>query len=66
MDQEEFVLGLRPVNSGGQSGMVRPRLVSILVRISSEASSLVSNCMFALAVSYLSNQLSDCHTLYIC
>jgi len=66
MDQDEFVLGLRPVNSGRQSGMVRPRLVSILVRISSEASSLVSNCMFALAVSYLSNQLSDYHTLYIC
>ena len=31
MDQDEFVLGLRPVYSGGQSGMVRPRLVIILV-----------------------------------
>jgi len=25
MDQDEFVLGLRPINSGSQSGMVRPR-----------------------------------------
>ena len=26
MDQDEFVRELRPINSGGQSGMVRPRL----------------------------------------
>jgi len=33
MDQDEFLLGLRPINSGGQSGMdVRPRLVSIVLR----------------------------------
>jgi len=29
MYQDEFVLGLRPMNSGGLSGMVRPRPVNI-------------------------------------
>jgi len=29
MDQDEFVLGLRPINPAGQSTMVRPRPVSI-------------------------------------